>query len=613
MAGTVRRLGLAGLDVLLLSAAYLLAYWLRTGEDLSRSWGVIGRTLPILLAISLCVHLRLGLFNAILRYASMETAVAVLKAAGIAVPLSMLVFFLAFRLEGVPRTVFAIYAMAAILFVGGSRLAVRWWFSRRAEAKQGRRVLLYGAGYLGTSVLRALRESRSHDEVPVGFLDDDPLKKGREVQGVRVAGPAAAAAEAARSLDAEEVWVCVRDLPGDRMRALLSAASSSSLAVKVVPRSNGKLDPREPWVAQPPRVEDLLRRPPRKLDRERMREWVRGQRVLVTGAGGSIGSELSRQVAGLGPDRLVVCDASELNLFNIDGELRPKFGSILSKPYLVNVCDEAKVKAMFADERPTIVFHAAAYKHVPLVEANPCEGIVNNVKGTLAAAQAARAFGVRDFVFISTDKAVRPANVMGATKRLGELICRTLDQEGPTNFMAVRFGNVLGSSGSVVQVFQEQIRRGGPVTVTHPEMTRYFMLISEAVELVIQAGSIGKGGEVFLLDMGEPVRIADLAREMVRLMGKEGVQVVVTGVRPGEKIHEELSVTKLLRPTGFPDLAMEQEPGHALRWEALETRIAALLSPASAGRADQALAKLRESIQPTGDSERSLPAAANRS
>ncbi len=309
----------------------------------------------------------------------------------------------------------------------------------------------------------------------------------------------------------------------------------------------------------------------------------------------------------------MICDASELNLFKIDGELRPKHGAILSKPYLVNVRDETKTGAMFREERPTIVLHAAAYKHVPLVEANPCEGILNNVQGTLAVAQAARASGVRDFVFISTDKAVRPANVMGATKRLGELVCRTLDQEGPTRFMVVRFGNVLGSSGSVVQVFQEQIQKGGPVTVTHREMTRYFMLISEAVELVIQAASIGKGGEVFLLDMGEPVRIADLAETMIRLMGNGvGVKVEFTGVRPGEKIHEELSATRLVRPTGFPDLTMEQEPGHRLRWADLDRRISALLAHASAGQAEQALSRLRECTQPTGDSERSLPAAANR-
>jgi FlaA1/EpsC-like NDP-sugar epimerase len=595
-----RRLTLAALDLALLSAAYVLAYWLRLGNDgLPERLPVIAETLPILLAISLYVHLRFGLFHAILRYASAETAVAVVKAVGLSLLLSLPVFFLASRLEGVPRSVFAIHFMAAVLLVGGSRFAARVVL-RGPDSAASRRVLLLGATDLGADAARALR--RSPDAAAAGFLDDDPAQHGASLGGLPVLGGLDRLPDVAAKTGARELWVCLPDLPGERLREILRAATAAGLALKVVPPLSG------PGAAdlahfREPRIEDLLSRPPRRLDRALMRRWLEGRRVLVTGAGGSIGSELCRRVAELGPERLVLCDASELNLFSIDRELRPRRAGLLSRPWLVDVADEARVAAMFEEEKPSVVFHAAAYKHVPLVELNPCQGVRNNVGGTRAVALAAREHGAADVVLISTDKAVRPANVMGATKRLGELIVRTLQREGRAKFMAVRFGNVLGSSGSVIPIFREQIRAGGPVTVTHPEMSRYFMLVTEAAELVIQAGSIGRGGEVFLLDMGAPVRIAETAETLIRLMGRrpgDDVRIEFTGVRPGEKIREELLVSPRDARTDFPDLWIDHEPPPPRTWADLSADLDGLLAAADAGDVAATLERLRALVPEYG-------------
>jgi FlaA1/EpsC-like NDP-sugar epimerase len=599
----LRRLTLAALDVLLVSGAYLLAYWLRLGaEGLPERLPVIAETLPILVVVSLLVHLKAGLYNAILRYASVDTALAVVKAVAASLFLSLVLFFLLFRLEGVPRSVFFIYGMTAFILVGASRFAVRVLLHGKADFadRPGPRVLLLGAGDQGADALRSLREGGRSDAVPAAFLDDDPAKRGAEIAGVRVLGGLDRLADAARSTGATELWVCERAPSGERLRVLFKAAGAAGLALKITHPGAGL--PR----FEEPRIEDLLSRPPRKLDRDRMRAWIRGRRVLVTGAGGSIGAELCRRVADLEPERLVLCDASEENLFRIDRELR---GRPLAPPCLLDVTDAARVSALFEEERPSVVFHAAAYKHVPMLEANPCRGVWNNVQGVRAVALAAREHRAADVVFISTDKAVRPSNVMGATKRLGETLVRSLQREafqrgGGPKFMAVRFGNVLGSSGSVVPIFQEQIRRGGPVTVTHPDMRRYFMLIPEAVDLVVQAGSIGKGGEVFLLDMGEPVRIVEMAETLIRLMGRPEVRIEFSGVRPGEKIREELLVSDADDRTEFPDLRIDREPPPSRPWAEFSADVDALLRAAEAGDAAATLERLRALVPEYGGPER---------
>ncbi|MBI2933105.1 MAG: polysaccharide biosynthesis protein [Planctomycetes bacterium] len=551
-------------DVAVLSGAYAFAYWLRLGTaGFGRHLGVFSETLPFVLLVSLFFHMRYGLFNAVLRYASIDTAVAVVKAVGLAVLTSSITMFLLFRLEGVPRSVFLIYAMAAVLGIGGSRLLIRLLRTglRPTPKENACRVLLYGAGDAAEQVIRSLMAASHLDYDPVGILDSDVSLRGRAILGQKVYGDIGALREVAHATGANELWVCVQDMAGESLRELYRAASEARLRVKMLPKLERGFVESDLAAIRDVNIADLLRRPPRELDRERQRGWVQGRRILITGAGGSIGSELARQVWRLGPSHLALCDASESNLFEIDRELRNGSKSAALRPYLINVRDTEAVRWMVEETKPDIVFHAAAYKHVPMVEMHPCEGVLNNVLGLQNVALAAKEAGTGYFVFISTDKAVRPSSVMGATKRLGEILVQALSREGSTRYMAVRFGNVLGSSGSVVPIFQDQIRKGGPVTVTHPEMTRYFMLISEAVELVIQAGAMGKGGEVFILDMGKPVKILEMASDLIRLMGKEperDVKIKITGVRPGEKIHEELLISPDASKTVHPDIWLDQ-------------------------------------------------------
>ena len=594
-----RRLLLAAIDAVLLSSAYVAAFGLRLGwEEAWAKAGVLLTTLPVVLGVSLLVHYRCCLFSGILRYASVDTALAVVKSVVISTFLCGAIFLSFSWFEGVPLGVLAIHAMAAMLLVGGARLAVRARLLKRSSAPQDSSVniLLYGAGDTAELVLRSLRLSPSRSYVPVALLDDDVSVHSRRIHGVEIHGGLSALPALARSRDIRELWVCIPNLPGKRLRKVYEAASPLNIRVKILPPVVRTLQGTEIPPFHELHISDLLRRPPRCLDRERMRSWIQGRRVLITGAGGSIGSELARQVVRLGPQSLALCDASETNLFHIHHELASLGEKSLDKPYLVDVRDSPGVQRMFEDATPEVVFHAAAYKHVPLVEINPCEGTLTNVRGLRNVALASVDLGVKEFVFISTDKAVRPASVMGATKRLGEIVVQVLDREdGPTRFSAVRFGNVLGSSGSVVEIFQDQIRRGGPVTVTHRDMTRYFMLLSEAVELVIQAGSIGSGGEIFILDMGAPLRIDDMARDLIRLMGKEpekDISVEYTGCRPGEKIHEELLIGSKDTKTCFQDIWIDGEQAPEGNWSDLCKSLDALSAIAKTGNRKRTLLQL---------------------
>ncbi len=599
---TRRKCVLIGLDAVLLTTAYLTAFWLRLGWDwTAQNAGTVAKTLPFLLGVSLLVHLRHGLFNAILRYASLETAIAVLKSVAWSVTISCLVIFLLFRLEGVPRSVFAIYGMTALLLIGAARLAVRVRcdrHDRHQECSDHAPIVLYGAGDTAEFVLRGLRTSPDLEYRVVGLIDECPTNRGREIRGVRIYGGLATLDEIVRTNTVEELWVCVADLAGEELRAIYDAATSHSIRTKILPKLRHSLLGQDLGRFQEPDIADLLRRSPRSLDRQSMEDWVANRRVLITGAGGSIGQELSRQVAKLGPSALALCDACEANLFDIHGQLNRRFSSGVARPFLVDIRDATGVTGMFGDVRPDIVLHAAAYKHVPLVELNPCEGVLTNVHGLCNVALAASEFGVEQFVFISTDKAVRPTNVMGATKRLGEKIIQALDGEESTKFSAVRFGNVLGSSGSVVPIFKRQIRDGGPVTVTHPEMTRYFMLVSEAAQLVIQAGCIGDGGEVFILDMGESVRIADMARDLIRLMGKDGeIDIVYSGTRPGEKIHEELLIDTRDSRTEHRDIWIEGQRRSQRDWVSLRDELRELFRAAGEGRRHTTLRVLADLVE----------------
>ncbi len=591
-----RKLSLVALDMVMLTGAYVFAFHLRVGSHFSLGlYNDIGRSLPVLLAVSFVVHMRLGLFNAILRFASIDTAITIFKS----VLYSVLITALAVSVLGIDQIrpgVLTIYGMAAVLLLGGSRMMARVLENRHEFTGKERRVVLYGANETTDIVLRGWRFLRQSGCLPVAIIDNDSTKHGHRIHGVEIGGGLAHLRDLAKTHDLQEVWVCVPGLSGAALRDVYEAAAPLNLRVKILPRLEHALIGSDLNRFHDVEIADLLRRPTRRLDPEGMRRWVKDRRVLITGAGGTIGSELARQVARLGPRSLALCDSSEAGLFQIHGELASRHGGMILAPYLVNVCESPAVDRMFREVKPEIVFHAAAYKHVPLVELNPCEGIRTNVQGLMHTCLAAVEHGTTAFVFISTDKAVRPVNVMGATKRIGELICQVLNREGSTRFMVVRFGNVLGSSGSVVPIFQEQIRQGKPVTVTHPDMTRFFMLISEAVELVIQSGSIGRGGEIFLLDMGKPVRIAQMAEDLIRLMGKEpgrDIPITFVGTRPGEKIHEEILLSKEDARTQFPDIWIDHEAPPSMDWATFRSELDILLEAANGSRREDALLALK--------------------
>ena len=575
-------------DAVLLAGAVWAAYALRLGE-----WFLPNRAqLLLMLAAPLLavpVFLRFGLYRSVIRYLGEQALWSVVKAMSLAALLWALAAFMTRMtgLQGVPRSVPVLYALLGMAGVGGARFLARWllWLPLR-ERFAGRQVLIYGAGEAGWQLAAALRLGR--DYFPAGFLDDDPLLQGKDVGGLRVYAPAQLAALIGR-FDIRDVIVALPQASGARRRDVVAFLERHPVRVRILPAQADMAGGRHlVQLVREADMGDLLGRDPVAADPQLLGRAIAGKTVLVTGAGGSIGSELCRQIGLLRPAALVLLESSEHALYQIDRELRA-VADFPVVPALGSAGDAALVARLLAAHGVETVFHAAAHKHVPLVEMNVLEGVRNNVLGTWTLTRAAMAAGVGTFVLISTDKAVRPANVMGATKRWAELIVQSMAQRAAAagraqRFCAVRFGNVLGSSGSVIPLFREQIAAGGPVTVTHAEVTRYFMSIHEAVELVIQAGSLAHGGEIFLLDMGEPVRIADLACNMIRLAGyslrdaahpQHDIEIVYTGLRPGEKLFEELLIasSKAL-PTAHPKIMQADEP--CLTEAALQDAVARL-------------------------------------
>lgn len=567
-----------------------LAYYLRLGEWVRLSgdplwapeWAVAG---SLLLALPLFITA--GLYRAIFRYAGWQASLAVVRAMLIYTVLYAAVF-LAIGVPGVPRTIGLIQPMLLFLAVSASRLVIRFWLGgfyriilKRADLP---RALIYGAGNAGRQLAAAL--DGSHEIRVVGYLDDDARLQGHVLNGLPIHAPAELRS-LAESEGVRDVLLAIPSASRQRRYEILEGMRSAHVVVRMLP---GVVELAQGKVAMAdlpePGVEDLLGRasvPPNPLLLSRN---VRDKVVLVTGAGGSIGSELCRQIVRLDPAMLLLVDHSEYALYALHQELLPLVREAARLvPLLGSVCDAARLREVMQAWRPQTVYHAAAYKHVPLVEHNPAEGIRNNVFGTLTVALAAIDAQVTDFVLISTDKAVRPTNIMGASKRLAEMVLQALATRATgTCFSMVRFGNVLDSSGSVVPLFRRQIRMGGPVTLTHEDVTRYFMTIPEAAQLVIQAGAMAgvanEGGEVFLLDMGEPVRIADLARRMIELAGltvrdadnPEGdIAIEVTGLRPGEKLFEELLIGDNPEPTNHPRILKARED--FLPWEVLEEKL----------------------------------------
>jgi FlaA1/EpsC-like NDP-sugar epimerase len=447
--------------------------------------------------------------------------------------------------EDYPRSVIISTGLLSIVLLGGIRLAVRWfreWL--QIVGPISTRVLIVGAGNAGELLSRDLQSNPSYNYKPVAFVDDDPVKRKIRIHGIPVVGTIADIAVAVEGFEVEEIIVAIPSASPRVMQRIVAACESCSAALKTLPTVKQLLDsPVSMRRVRPMSLEDLLHREPIEIDRQELHPLLEGKHVVVTGAGGSIGSELCRQIACYRPGLLVLLERYENGLHALDRELQESFPQVRRMAVLADINCRERVQQIFKSARPHLIFHAAAHKHVPLMEVNASEAVRNNILGTRIVAEAAADAGVERFVLISTDKSVNPTSVMGATKQVAEQLVQEMKGRGGTRFTVVRFGNVLGSNGSVVPLFAEQIRKGGPVTVTHPEIRRFFMTIPEAVQLVLQASVMGDGGDVFVLDMGEQIRVADLARNMILLSGhrpEQDIKIVFTGLRPGEKMYEEL-------------------------------------------------------------------------
>ena len=527
--------------------AWFLAYWLRFNTDIpeEHARGLI-ETIPWVTPLQALIFFKFGLYRGMWRYSSVADLQRIAMAAVFStLVISLILTLLQQREPSVPRSVLLFNPILLIMLLGGSRLSYRIWIERQLRnvlAAPGRPVVIMGAGEAAADLLKTLL--RSSDWRVLGLLDDDPVAQGRQIQGVNVLGTLEELVELAPRLSIERAIIAMPSSSHQSRRRAFDICRRAGVSALTVPSYQDLISGRV-TVSQVRKVEldDLLGRDPVQLDESGLQAWIRGRSVLVTGAGGSIGSELCRQIARLEPARLVLYERNEFALYRTEQEFAEQWPKIELVYVIGDVKNGDRVAEALRAYRPQIVFHAAAYKHVPLMEqVNAWEAIQNNVLGTWRVAEAARAHGVEKFVLVSTDKAVNPTNVMGASKRLAEMVCQGLQCTGTTRFVTVRFGNVLGSTGSVIPKFREQIARGGPVTVTHPEITRYFMSIPEAAQLVMQAGFMGAGGEIFVLDMGEPVKIVDLARELIRLSGytEQDIEIKFTGLRPGEKLYEEL-------------------------------------------------------------------------
>ncbi|TAD88321.1 MAG: polysaccharide biosynthesis protein [Alphaproteobacteria bacterium] len=567
-------------DTAMAAAAFLAAVLLRWGTD---AWEMADDALtlgtPVFTAVAAITFRATGLYRGVWRYASLEDVFAIVKAATVTVLVTLAILFLVMRGEALPRGSLVIAWGLLVVFLSVPRFLYRVVkdghmanLLRRTQEAGRLPVLLIGSGDEAEVFIREMTRRTDAPYRPIGIVDWKDRRVGRSIRGIPVLGTVDEVPDILhRRRDGvlpQQLLLTQSAIAPQDWETLLALSEQVSLPLVRLPRladlkgGETRIDPK------PISIDDLLGRPQAELDREAMATLIGGRRVLVTGAGGTIGGELVRQIAAFGPARLTLVDHSEYALYLIDLELAERFADLNRAARLLDVRDRAHVDRVFAEERPDLVFHAAALKHVPMVEANPADGILTNASGSRNVADRARAHGVTAMVLISSDKAVNPTNVMGATKRLAEAYCQALDRQGgSTRYVTVRFGNVLGSTGSVVPLFQRQLARGGPLTVTHPDITRYFMSVREAVELVLQASVLGSQpaaprGAIHVLDMGEPVKIIDLARQMIRLAGlrpDQDVAITVTGLRPGEKLYEELfhSAEPLL-PSAHPAIQLAE-------------------------------------------------------
>jgi FlaA1/EpsC-like NDP-sugar epimerase len=583
-------------DAVLIAAAWLLSWYVRFDGDTGpvyyeryQEWDVVA----LVVGVMLPVFVAFGFYNRWWRYVSTRDMWGAVRGVIVAVVAAFLVFtLLDFHPASVPRGIWAIVTLLLLAFVMGSRFLARTLIERPAVGAivaRGKEVVIVGAGDAAQLILKEMLKNPSLGYTPIGLVDDDPRKKNLRVHGVRVLGTTRELRHLLRDRRPDELLIAIPSASGEVRERIVEVARGENVPVKTLPGLPELIAGDYSLAGQirPVEVEDLLGREPVEVDIDSIAGYVTGEVVLVSGAGGSIGSELCRQIARVGPTRLVLLDNGEPGLFEIERELVDERGFHATAAILADAGNRTKMRQVFDKYRPGVVFHAAAYKHVPLMEANPLEAVRNNALVTRNVADVAVEFGAKRFVLVSTDKAVNAKTVMGQSKALCEWIVEAWGHrtDAETRFCAVRFGNVLGSSGSVIPIFRKQIARGGPVTVTHPEMTRYFMTIPEAVQLVIQAGAIGGRGQVYVLDMGDPVRIVDLAETMIRLSGKEpgtDVEIDFVGARPGEKLHEELwAETETVTPSSNKAILLVTRPPIDAQW--LEEELDALEELVHAG------------------------------
>jgi len=597
-----------GVDAVLVAAAWWLAWSLRFEHrpvyyDRYLDWSIVA----LVVAIKLPVFALSGFYNRWWRYVSTRDMWVAFRGVVLASVAVFLVFtlFEVHRVD-VPRGVWFIDLLVCMAFVAGSRLLARTIIERPLPGRivtRGKEAVIVGAGDAGQLVVKEMQRSPALGYTAIGLLDDDPRKRNLRLHGVRVLGTTADLDHVIRDRRPDEVLIAIPSAPGQLRARIVETARALDVPVKTLPSLSDLVSGDADLARQlrPVEVEDVLGREPVEVDFPSISEYLKGEVVLVTGAGGSIGSELCRQIARVGPGKLVLLDHAEPALFEIERELVRERGFRAAAAVVGDVRDPVKLRQVFDKYRPGVVFHAAAYKHVALMEANPLEAVRNNTLGTRVVADVAVEYGAKRFVLVSTDKAANPKTVMGQSKALAEWIVETWGHrvEVGTRFVAVRFGNVLGSSGSVVPIFRRQIARGGPVTVTHPAMTRFFMTIPEAVQLIVQAGAIGGRGQVYVLDMGEPVRIVDLAEKMIRLSGKEpgnGIAIEFVGPAPGEKLHEELvGEGETVSPSKHPKIDLITRPPVDPEW--LEAELALLERLVEDGETLELVGELRRLVE----------------
>ena len=608
-------------DMLLLTGSLFLAYLIRFDFHITPPDSVLlYQILPFVLIVKIVCFYFFDLYRGMWRYTSIADLLNIIKASSVStLVIICLILFSRSRFIGFPRSVFVMDWCFTVLLVSGYRLCIRLYFERINNDKtssiptrqvltmffkkvaETKRLLIIGAGNGGEKIYREINDNARLQYTVVGFLDDDLAKVGKKIHGIPVLGQVSDIKRIAKKLNADEALIAIPSASSRQMRKILTHFRESGIKFKTIPGIgeliNGKVTVN---AIREVDYRDLLGREVVKLDEDKIGSYLQGQCVLVTGAGGSIGSELCRQICRFKPDSILLYDRAESPLYEIDHELKQNFADINTIPLLADIQDKKQLEKTFDTYSPQTVFHAAAYKHVPMLEMQPWKAVDNNIQGTANLIEITNKFNVERFVFVSTDKAVRPANVMGASKRIAEMLIQSQNGCGlsHTKFMTVRFGNVVGSVGSVIPLFKKQIKRGGPVTVTHPEVTRYFMTIPEACQLILQAGSMGRGGEIFLFDMGIPIKIDDMARDLIRLSGfepEEDIKIEYIGLRPGEKLYEELIIEgEGIVPTTHDKIMALK--GAECSLQLLNGRIDELTKIAEIQETDKIKAKLKEIV-----------------